>query len=75
LRNILDLKGDKIVENISNMKVKGKYKNGKQSRRCEQHIRKDVTQREGRKRDETEKALQKNVDSSIFLISRRPTEK
>jgi len=53
----LDLKGDKTVENILNMKVKGKYRNGKQSRRCEERIRKDVTQREGRKRDETEKAL------------------
>jgi hypothetical protein len=37
----LDLKGDKIVENILNMKVKGKCRSGKQARKCEQHIRKD----------------------------------
>lgn len=59
MRNILELKGDKIVENMLNVKVKGKYRSVKQSRRCEQHIRKDVTQREGRKSDETEKALWK----------------
>jgi len=47
LRIILDSKEIKIVENKLNIKAKGKYRSGKQARRCEQHIRKDVTQREG----------------------------
>jgi hypothetical protein len=72
---ILDLKGDKIVQNVLNMKVKGKRRNRKEARRCEQHIRQDMTQREGRTRDETEKALWEEVNNCIFLISRRPTDK
>jgi len=71
----LELKGDKIVENILNVKCKGKYRSVKESRKCEQQIRKDVTQREGRKSDETEKALWKAVNSGVFLIFRRITEK
>jgi hypothetical protein len=65
----LDLKEDKIVENILNFKSKENTEVENKSRRCEQHIRKNVTQREGRKGDENEKALWK------YLISRRTTEK
>jgi len=71
----LELKGDKTVENILNVKVKGKYRSVNQSRRCEQHVRKGVTQREGRKSDEAEKAHWKDLNSSTFLIFRRTTDK
>jgi hypothetical protein len=49
------MKKERIPKKILDMKVKGKWSCGRLKSRWEQQVRKDITQREGRTRDETEK--------------------
>jgi hypothetical protein len=57
-----------------NMKVKGKCPIGRLRSRWEQHVRKAVTQKEGKAWEETEEELQEERDRWRGLVVRQPTK-
>jgi hypothetical protein len=61
------------IPKVSNMKVKGKHPRGRVKLGCEQQVREDVTQSEGRTGIETEGEEELWKDKQRGLVVRWPT--